>query len=121
MLISYMTKMMVMFSILIAVGLFLTWVNDGLEHLFNRLRPTRKSPTHQAKVLLSEPLVAQPALPTPAKLTEKLVVFKPVAEATQHDYTAKIVRIDLAPRSRASQGETGEKLGEHVTVLPKAA
>jgi hypothetical protein len=127
MLISYMTKMMVMFSVIIVAGLFLTWVNDSLEQFFSRFRPAHK-PTPQPKPFVIKPLtIAQPALSTPANLTEKLVVFKPTTETTphgyadRHDYTGKIVKIDLAPKSRATQNETGEKLGEHVTVLPKAA
>jgi hypothetical protein len=121
MLISYMTKMMMLFSLVIVVGLFLTWVNDSLEQFFSRFRPAHK-PTTQPKPFVIKPLtVVQPVLSTPVKLTEKLVVFKPVTEATQRDYTGKIVKIDLAPKSRAIQDDSGDKLGEHVTVLPKAA
>jgi hypothetical protein len=118
MLISYMTKMMMMFSGIIVVGLFLTWVNDGLEHLLSRFR-YRKTPARQVNLVAHEHLVV--AQPTPVKSNEKVVSHKPVLETPQHDYAGKIVKIDLAPRSRATQDETGDKLGEHVTVLPKAA
>ncbi len=122
MLISYLTQMMVMFSAIIIVGLFLTWVNDALEHRFARFKAVRlgREVPARAKVLLSERQVfVQSASP---KLTGQVVAYKAItAEPSQHDYAAKIVKIDLAPRSRAIRDETGEKLGEHVTVLPKAA
>jgi hypothetical protein len=98
MLIYIMTQMMVMFGAIIVVGLFLTWINDGLETLVRHFTPRGKREA------------VPPALPAPA-----------------HDYAGKIVRVELAPRSRSGQNnagptDDGEKLGEHVTVhLPKAA
>ncbi len=142
MLITYMTKMMMMFSGIIVVGLFLTWVNDGLEHLFSRFRFNRFRPEHlkpertrgsQLNPVAVQHVSIQQTLPSTAKLptvrpsitkpfteklSDKLVIHKPVIpETPQHDYAAKIVKIDLAPRSR----ESDSKLGEHVTILPKAA
>jgi hypothetical protein len=126
MLISYMTQMMVMFSVIIVVGLLLTWINDGLEHLFTHVKSAllnRKVPASTAKVVVTQrPTFVRSALPASIKITEKLVAHKPVTpEMPHHDYASKIVKIDLAPRSRVSRDEAGEKLGEHVTVLPKAA
>jgi hypothetical protein len=123
MLISYMTKMMVMFSAIIVVGLFLTWINDGLERLVKQRRPAR----HTSASRVTTSLQSRALTPSASnQLTVKVIsIPKSVAvlpDAIKHDYASKIVKIDLAPRSRASQNETGVKLGEHVTVhLPKAA
>jgi hypothetical protein len=136
MLISYMTQMMVMFSVIILVGLLLTWINDGLEHLFTRLRFTRLSPSETTKgqtiravpslqsrelamsSVTKQATVRMISIPKPIPIT----VSPEVTHPKHHDYASKIVKIDLAPRSRASQDETGERLGEHVKVhLPKAA
>lgn len=125
MLISYMTKMMMLFSLIIVVGLFLTWVNDGLEHLLARFR--RPQPSTDKKVtvapLQSRQLIAAPARPRVKAIAipKSVKVLPPLADIPPHDYAGKIVKIDLAPRSRPSNDEHGEKLGEHVTVLPKAA
>ena len=132
MLISYMTQMMVMFSVIIIVGLFLTWINDRLERVLNHF--THRS-NHQAKQaqtiravpsLQSRALAASPSakgsvirtisIPKPMMVASEIVGSKPL------DYAGKIVKIDLAPRSRPSKDETGDKLGEHVKVhLPNAA
>jgi hypothetical protein len=132
MLISYMTQMMMMFSVIIVVGLFLTWINDRLEHVLSRLlrrspaRATQNQPTRTVPSLQSRELTASPSIkrsvvrtisiPKPLKVAAEVVQHKPL------DYAGKIVKIDLAPRSRPSQDESGEKLGDHVKVhLPKAA
>jgi hypothetical protein len=120
MLISYMTKMMVMFSAIIVVGLFLAWINDGLERLVKQRHPARHTSASRVTTSLQSRAL------TPYQLTVKVIsIPKPVAvlpAAINHNYASKIVKIDLAPRSRASQNETGVKLGDHVTVhLPKAA
>jgi hypothetical protein len=127
MLISYMTKMMLLFSVIIAVGLFLTWVNDRLERFLTRLlRP--RSP-HPVKVTFASlqsrsltQVVARPRVKT-VSIPKPLASLNAVQQDQigKHDYAGKIVKLDLAPRSRVSQAETGEKLGEHVTVLAKAA
>jgi hypothetical protein len=137
MLISYMTKMMLMFSGIIAVGLLLTWVNDRLEQLLVRLSFTRHLPVRHSKMPVQySSRYSYPGKSTPPKsyvlasvtpqpvvtnMAEKLVTSKPAPEPAHHDYASKIVKIDLAPRSRATQDEHGDRLGEHVTVLPKAA
>jgi hypothetical protein len=127
MLISYMTQMMVMFSVIIVVGLLLTWINDKLESLLarhlqrspaKRSQSIRKVPSLQSRGLSSlsskQSTVRTVAIPKP------VVLLSEVAQAKSHDYASKIVKIDLAPRSR--EDASGSKLGEHVTVhLPKAA
>jgi hypothetical protein len=129
MLISYMTKMMLLFSVIIAVGLFLTWVNDRLERFLTRLlRPRSPHPVKvtfaslQSRSLtqaVARPRVKTVSIPKPTKLASLNAVQQD--QIGKHDYAGKIVKLDLAPRSRVSQAETGEKLGEHVTVLAKAA
>jgi hypothetical protein len=131
MLISYMTQMMVMFSVIIAVGLLLTWINDRLEHLFARSKrqsasgivsgQTRQAvPSLQSRDLTGSPS-KQPRVRT-ISIPRPVLGLPDVTYPKQHDYASKIVKIDLAPRSRPSKDETGDKLGEHVTVhLPKAA
>jgi hypothetical protein len=135
MLISYMTQMMMMFSVIIVVGLFLTWINDRLEHVLARFirrsptkvaqrQPTRVVPSLQSRQLALSPLIKQATVRTISipKLSKPGMALSEVAGSKPHDYAGKIVKIDLAPRSRASQDESGEKLGEHVKVhLPKAA
>ena len=132
MLISYMTQMMMMFSVIIVIGLFLTWINDRLEHTLSRFlrrSPTkaiqpqlaRVVPTLQSRDLAPSPSVKPSKVRTIAipKLSKPMMV---ASEIKPHDYAGKIVKIDLAPRSRPSQDDSGEKLGEHVKVhLPKAA
>jgi hypothetical protein len=135
MLISYMTQMMVMFSVIIVVGLFLTWINDRLEHVLSRFlrrsptetlqhQPVRAVPTLQARELAMSPSIKQSKVRTISipKLPKPVMAVAEIAQVKPHDYAGKIVKIDLAPRSRATQDESGEKLGEHVKVhLPKAA
>lgn len=122
MLISYMTKMMVMFGVIIVVGLFLTWVNDGLEHLFRSFRPRLSNSKVTVSPLQARHLTLNTVQPkVTAVIIPKPVREIPVASVPAHNYASKIVKIDLAPRSRPTQGESGDKLGEHVTVLPKAA
>jgi hypothetical protein len=132
MLISYMTQMMVMFSVIIVVGLLLTWINDRLERVLGRF--TRRSssqtmqsqsrravPSLQLRELATSPSTKQAVVRT-ISIPKPVMVVSEIAQPKPHDYASKIVKIDLAPRSRPSKDETGDKLGEHVTVhLPKAA
>lgn len=137
MLISYMTQMMVMFSGIIAVGLFLTWINDRLEHLFSRFirqstngttrgqtirgQTIRAVPSLQSRDLAASP-ATKPSTIRTISIPKPVMVAPEIAQPKLHDYAGKIVKIDLAPRSRPSKDETGDKLGEHVKVhLPKAA
>jgi hypothetical protein len=131
MLISYMTQMMMMFSVIIIVGLFLTWINDRLERVITRF--TRRSsnqatqgqsrravPSLQSRELAASP--SKQSLVRTFSIPKSVAVLPDIIHSKQHDYASKIVKIDLAPRSRPSQDESGEKLGEHVKVhLPKAA
>lgn len=133
MLISYMTQMMVMFSVIIVVGLFLTWINDRLERTLRRFihrspnqitqgQTTRAVPSLQSRALAASPSSNKGSVIRTISIPKPMTVLSEVTPPKQHDYASKIVKIDLAPRSRPSKDETGDKLGEHVTVhLPKAA
>lgn len=127
MLISYMTQMMVMFSVIIVVGLLLTWINDKVVPFLARFigrsptrttQSTRSVPSLQARGLASTP--SRHATIRTISIPKPVVVLSETPQPKTHDYASKIVKIDLAPRSR--EDASGSKLGEHVTVhLPKAA
>jgi hypothetical protein len=127
MLISYMTQMIVMFSVIIIVGLLLTWINDKLVPLLARFmyrsptkmpQSTRRIPSLQSRGLAS--VSSKRSTIRTISIPKPVVVLSEVPQPKPHDYVSKIVKIDLAPRSR--ENASGSKLGEHVTVhLPKAA
>jgi hypothetical protein len=128
MLISYMTQMVVMFSVIIVIGLLLTWINDKAGSFlarFLRYPQTRLSqsakrvPSLQARGLSASVPSKHSTIRT-ISIPKPVVVLSEMAQPKPHDYASKIVKIDLAPRSR--EDASGSKLGEHVTVhLPKAA
>jgi hypothetical protein len=87
-----MAKIMMMFSIIVIVGLVLVLINDGLESLFQRYKLIPKTPEQKLPEL---------------QFSKDL------------DFSQKIVRIDFNHINRSR--EQGNQLGEHVTVLQKAA
>ena len=141
--IETMAKILAMFGVIIISGLGLVLLNDGLEYLWqhfklaSRVKPVTLSKNLEATYPLGSKLIGLRL--TSSKLTElrtasKFKVYQipayqstnlPKAKTTQlnftqkPDFAQKIVRLDFNQINRSR--EKGNQLGEHVTVLPKAA